>query len=113
MTTFAPRPQATMTTRTLLEVNRVELARFVDATFRYAEHGTDAVLRTFAEGSNEVLGTVRVRLNGAGFEPLNEHAVRQATKAANAARPAVSLRRRLRPSSAIAHVSEISETASS
>ena len=48
-----------------------------------------AVLRTFAEGSNEVLGSVRVPLNGAGLDPIVDHAAHQATKAANAARPAV------------------------
>ena len=56
-----------MTAKVRLEADRAELARFVDATFRYADDGTDAVLRTFAEGSNEVLGTVRVPLNGAGL----------------------------------------------
>jgi hypothetical protein len=54
-----------------------------------SDDGTGAVLRTFAEGSNEVLGTVRVQLNGAGLDPIIEHAAHQATKAANAARPAV------------------------
>ena len=78
-----------MTTNVRLEADRAELARFVDATFRYADDGTDAVLRTFAEGSNEVLGTVRVPLNGAGLDPIIDHAAHQATKAANAARPAV------------------------
>ena len=47
---------AAMTAKLRLEADRAELARFVDATFRYADDGTDAVLRTFAEGSNEVLG---------------------------------------------------------
>jgi predicted P-loop ATPase len=78
-----------VTTRSRLESDRAELTRFVDATFRYAENGTNAVLRTFAEGSNEVLGTVRVPLNGASLDPIIEHAAHQATKAANAARPAV------------------------
>ena len=78
-----------MTAKPRLEADRAELARFVDATFRYADDGTDAVLRTFAEGSNEVLGTVRVPLNGAGLDPIVDHAAHQATKAANAARPAV------------------------
>jgi predicted P-loop ATPase len=78
-----------MTAKVRLEADRAELARFVDATFKYADDGTDAVLRTFAEGSNEVLGTVRVPLNGAGLDPVIEHAAHQATKAANAARPAV------------------------
>ena len=78
-----------MTTNVRLEPDRVELARFVDATFRYADDGTDAVLRTFAEGSNEVLGSVRVPLNGTGLDPIVDHATHQATKAANAARPAV------------------------
>ena len=75
-----------MTTRSRLESDRAELTRFVDATFRYAEDGTKAVLRTFAEG--EVLASVRVPLNGAGLEPIIEHAAHQATKAANTARPA-------------------------
>ena len=70
------------------QTDRTELARFVEATFRYADDATAAVLRTFVEGSTEVLGSVRVTLNGAGLDPLIEHAVRQA-KAANAARPAV------------------------
>ena len=78
-----------VTGKARLQADRAELARFVDATFRYADDGTDAVLRTFAEGSNEVLGTVRVPLNGAGLDPVIEHAGHQATKAANAARPAV------------------------
>jgi P4 family phage/plasmid primase-like protien len=72
-----------------LEADRVELARFIDATFRYADDDTHAALRTFAEGSSEVLDSVRVRLNGAGLDTLVDHAVRQATKAANARRPAV------------------------
>ena len=78
-----------MTAKGRLEADRAELARFVEATFRYADDGTDAVLRTFAEGSNEVLGTVRVPLNGAGLDPIIDHAAHQATRAANAARPAV------------------------
>jgi hypothetical protein len=78
-----------LTAKPRLEADQAELARFVDATFRYADDGTHAVLRTFAEGSNEVLGTVRVPLNGAGLEPIIEHAAHQATKAANARRPAV------------------------
>jgi hypothetical protein len=78
-----------MTAMVRLEADRAALARFVDGTFRYADDGTDAVLRTFAEGSNEVLGTVRVPLNGAGLDHIIEHAAHQATKAANAARPAV------------------------
>jgi hypothetical protein len=77
-----------MMAKVRLEADRAELKRFVEATFRYADDGTDA-LRTFAEGSNEVLGTVRVPLNGAGLDPIIEHAAHQATKAANAARPAV------------------------
>ena len=72
-----------------LEADRAELARFVDATFRYADDGTEAVLRTFVEGSNEVLGSVRVPLNGVGLDPIVDHATHQATKAANAVRPAV------------------------
>jgi Primase C terminal 2 (PriCT-2) len=78
-----------MTAKVRLEADPAVLARFVEATFRYADDGTDAVLRTFVEGSNEVLGTVRVPLNGAGLDPLIEHAAHQATKAANTARPAV------------------------
>ena len=78
-----------MTAKIRREADRGELTRFVEATFRYADEGTHAVLRTFAEGSNEVLGTVRVPLNGTGLDPLIEHATHQATKAANAARPAV------------------------
>ena len=78
-----------MTAKPRLEADRAELARFVEATFRYADDGTNAVLRTFAEGSNEVLGTVRVPLNGAGLDPIIEHAAHQATKAANTTRPAV------------------------
>ena len=78
-----------MTAKVRLAADRVEIARFVDATFRYADDGTDAVLRTFAEGSSEVLGTVRVPLNGAGLEPIVEHAAHQATKAANTVRSAV------------------------
>src|SRR5918996_1575697 len=53
--------------KTRLEADRAELARFVDATFRYADDATAAALRTFAEGSNEVLASVRVPLNGAGL----------------------------------------------
>jgi Primase C terminal 2 (PriCT-2) len=78
-----------LTAKPRLEADRAELARFVDATFRYADDGTHAMLRTFAEGSNEVLGSVRVPLSGTGLEPLVDHAAYQATKAANAARPAV------------------------
>ena len=78
-----------MTAKVRLEADRAELTRFVDATFKYADGGTDAVLRTFAEGSNEVLGTVRVPLNGTGLDPIIEHAAHQATKAANTTRPAV------------------------
>jgi putative DNA primase/helicase len=78
-----------VTAKGRLEADRAELARFVDATFRYADDGTHAVLRTFAEGSNEVLGTVRVPLNGAGLNPIIDHAAHQATRAANATRPAV------------------------
>ena len=78
-----------MTAKVRLAADRAELARFVEATFRYADVGTDAVLRTFAEGSNEVLGTLRVPLNGAGLDAVIEHAAHQATKAANTARPAV------------------------
>lgn len=78
-----------MTAKIRLEVDRGELTHFVEATFRYADEGTHAVLRTFAEGSNEVLGTVRVPLNGAGLDGLVDHAVHQATKAANARRAAV------------------------
>jgi Primase C terminal 2 (PriCT-2) len=78
-----------MTAKPRREADRAELARFVDATFRYADDGTHAVLRTFAEGSSEVLDSVRVPLNGAGLDALIDHAVRQATKAANGRRPAV------------------------
>lgn len=78
-----------MTAKARLKADRAELARFVDATFRYADDGTHAVLRTFAEGSNEVLASVRVPLDGTGLDPLVDHAAHQATKAANAARPAV------------------------
>ena len=78
-----------MTAKARLQADRAELARFVDATFRYADEATAAVLRTFAEGSNEVLASVRVPLNGTGLDRLVEHAAYQATKAANAARPAV------------------------
>ena len=83
------RGAAALTAKPRLEADRAELARFVDATFRYADDGTHAVLRTFAEGSNEVLASVRVPLNGTGLDPLVDHAAHQATKAANAARPAV------------------------
>jgi hypothetical protein len=68
-----------VTAKIRLEADRAELGRFVEATFRYADDGTDAVLRTFAEGSNEVLGMVRVPLNGAGLDPVIEHAAHQAT----------------------------------
>jgi hypothetical protein len=78
-----------LTAKPRLEADRSELARFVDVTFRYADDGTTAILRTFAEGSNEVLGSVRVPLNGTGLDALVGHAARQATKAANAVRPAV------------------------
>ena len=78
-----------MTAKAPLESDRAELARFVDATFRYADDSTDAVLRTFAEGSSEGLGSVRVPLNGAGLDPIIDHAAHQATRAANATRPAV------------------------
>ena len=99
-----------MTGKARLQANRAELGRFVDATFRYADEATAAVLRTFAEGSNEVLGTVRVPLNGAGLDRLIEHAAYQATKAANAARPRYS-RLRWRLSSEAARASAISPTA--
>ena len=78
-----------MTAKQRLEADRAELARFVEAAFRYADDGTAAVLRTFAEGSNEVLTSVRVQLNGAGLDALVAHAAHQATRAANATRPAV------------------------
>jgi predicted P-loop ATPase len=78
-----------VTAEARLQADRAELARFVDATFQYADDGTHAALRTFAEGSSEVLDSVRVPLNGAGLDTLIDHAVRQATKAANARRPAV------------------------
>jgi hypothetical protein len=78
-----------VTAKSRLEADRAELARFVDATFRYADNGTDVVLRTFAEGSSEVLGTVRVPLNGSGLDPIIDHAAHHATRAANAARSAV------------------------
>jgi Primase C terminal 2 (PriCT-2)/Virulence-associated protein E len=81
--------QTTLTAKARLQADRAELARFVDATFRYADDTTAAILRTFAEGSNEVLASVRVPLNGTGLDPLVDHAAHQATKAANAARPAV------------------------
>ena len=85
----AGRGAAALTAKPRLEADRAELTRFVHATFRYRDDGTHAILRTFAEGSNEVLGSVRVPLNGTGLEPLVDHAAHQATKAANAARPAV------------------------
>jgi hypothetical protein len=50
---------------------------------------THAALCSFAEGSSEVLDSVRVRLNGAGLDTLVDHAVRQATKAANTRCPPV------------------------
>jgi hypothetical protein len=78
-----------VTAEARLQADRAELARFVDATFQYADDGTHAALRTFAEGSSEVLDSVRVPLNGAGLDTLIDHAVRQATKAANARRLAV------------------------
>jgi putative DNA primase/helicase len=78
-----------MTAKPRLEADRAQLARFVDATFRYADNRTVAILRTFAEGSNKVLGSVRVSLNGSGLEVLIDKAAHQATKAANAPRPAV------------------------
>jgi hypothetical protein len=78
-----------MTAKPRREADRAELARFVDAAFRYADDGTTAFLRTFAEGSNEVLASVRVPLNGTGLDALIDHAAHQATKAANALRPAV------------------------
>jgi predicted P-loop ATPase len=78
-----------MTGKHRLEADPTELARFIKVTFKYADDGTAAVLRTFAEGSSEVLGSVRVPLNGTGLDPLVDHAARQATRAANAARPAV------------------------
>jgi len=78
-----------LTAKQRLEADRAELARFVEAAFRYADDGTAAVLRTFAEGSNEVLTSVRVQLNGTGLNALVDHAAHQATRAANAARPAV------------------------
>jgi predicted P-loop ATPase len=78
-----------MTSKARLEADRAELERFIDATFRYADEGTHAVLRTFAEGSDKVLGTVRVPLNGAGLDTLVDNATRQATRAANARRAAV------------------------
>jgi hypothetical protein len=99
-----------MTAKVRLEADRAELARFVDATFRYADDGTDAVLRTFAEGSNEVLGTVRVPLNGAGLDPIIEHAAHQATKAGMQRDPLSSLRPS-QPSSEAVRASAISVTA--
>ena len=78
-----------MTAKTRLQADRAELASFVEATFKYAYDGTNAVLRTFAEGSSEVLASVQVPLNGTGLDALVDNAVHQATKAANAARPAV------------------------
>ena len=78
-----------MKTKLRLEADRGELERFIEATFRYADEGTHAVLRTFGEGSDEVLDTVRVPLNGAGLDALVDNATRQATRAANARRAAV------------------------
>jgi hypothetical protein len=37
-----------MTAKTRLQADRAELASFVEATFKYADDGTNAVLRTFA-----------------------------------------------------------------
>jgi hypothetical protein len=78
-----------VTAKVRLEADRAEIARFVHACFRYADDGTHAVLRTFVEGSSEVLASVRVPLNGTGLDPLIDHAAHQATKAANSARSAV------------------------
>jgi len=70
-------------------VDRDELARFIEATFRHADAGSTAILRLFAEGSNEVTATVRVALDGEDLEPVIDHAFRHATKAARASRPAL------------------------
>jgi len=72
-----------------LEADRDELARFIDATFRHADADATAILRIFAEGTNEVTATVRVAVDGEDLDPLIDHAFRQATKAARASRPAV------------------------
>lgn len=72
-----------------LEPNRDDLERFVDTAFRYADEGTKVVMRTFAEGSDEVLETVRVTLRDDGLTAITDAAVRQASKAANRSSPAV------------------------
>jgi hypothetical protein len=78
-----------MTAKVRLEADRAEFARFVDATFRYPMTVRARSCAPSPRARNEVLGTVRVQLNGAGLDPIIEHAAHQATKAANAARPAV------------------------
>ena len=67
------------------------------------------MLRTFAEGSSKVLGTVRVPLNG-GLDALVGNAMLQ-RRAANARRAAVFAPPISRPSSGAARASEISATA--
>lgn len=73
----------------LLVADRLELARFVNAAFRHADEGTAVLLRSFAEGSSEVLRSVRVPIDAANLEAVIDHAAHLATKAANTARPAL------------------------
>ena len=75
--------------KTSLEADRAEIEQFVNATFRYADEGTAVCLRNFAEGSDDVLKTVRVSVVEGELTAIVDNASHLATRAANAIRPAV------------------------
>lgn len=68
----------------VLSPDRAQIALFVETLFRYAEPGTFISLRTFGDGenANAVRSPVAFKLNGSGFGPLIDEALRLADWAA-------------------------------
>ena len=71
-----------------LQADTKQIARFVDALFRYADHDSFVSLRAFCDGTKEVFGIEAHRLT-ANTDRLVSAATAFATRAARAGRPVV------------------------
>jgi hypothetical protein len=77
-----------MTHAPSLEADRPQIARFVDALFRYADEGTYVSLRSFYDGTQRVFGIIPHTLTS-DLSRLVDAATREATRAARCGSPVV------------------------
>jgi hypothetical protein len=71
------------------EVDREQIASFVDALFRYASPGQTVSLRSFVEGEQKAFGITPVKIGDAGLNELVHSACLEAQRAADAGEPTV------------------------